>query len=374
MLENLSDAEAASLRGRDLRGRDFSNLDLTDLDFTGAQCQGCCFRGSMLAWSVLRDADFSDADLTDATLDEADFRGSKLTGANFTRAGMCALIAEPEQFESCIGLETASLDLHSPTYGWVGSCEQVRKYFGQSPGVVARKFLRRTQHAIWVSRASREQLVPGQPARYVRVGADDQRVPRRLPQLVSCLGYYGLRGVTFLLRYGGEVLRAFWKRLNRRQRTEATAANPQLEASMLKASMLRVIFARDNETYNEQFVGLALTQDQESAISERFDSDTVTCWTERVPLHGWTEILSPQSHPEFIYLVFLGGSAQGERPCKEALDPTLLGAFIERTAAQDCPYELADFGVIAASEFHIWQLPGNGWIADALSLPREENS
>ncbi|WP_368921431.1 hypothetical protein [Corynebacterium striatum] len=45
-----------------------------------------------------------------------------------------------------------------------------------------------------------------------------------------------------------------------------------------------VLFARTEATYAEEFVGIALTKEQESAMAEHVDSPSITCWTEEVPL------------------------------------------------------------------------------------------
>ena len=45
-----------------------------------------------------------------------------------------------------------------------------------------------------------------------------------------------------------------------------------------------VLFARTEATYDEEFVGIALTREQEHAMGEHVDSPSITCWTEEVPL------------------------------------------------------------------------------------------
>ena len=41
-----------------------------------------------------------------------------------------------------------------------------------------------------------------------------------------------------------------------------------------------VLFARTDATYDEEFVGIALTGEQERAMGEHVDSPGITCWTE----------------------------------------------------------------------------------------------
>ena len=48
-----------------------------------------------------------------------------------------------------------------------------------------------------------------------------------------------------------------------------------------------VLFARMEATYDEEFVGVALTREQERAMGEHVDSSDMTCWAEEVPLQGW---------------------------------------------------------------------------------------
>ena len=48
-----------------------------------------------------------------------------------------------------------------------------------------------------------------------------------------------------------------------------------------------VLFARTEATNDEEFVGIALTREQERAMGEHVDSPRITCWTEEVPLQGW---------------------------------------------------------------------------------------
>lgn len=134
-----------------------------------------------------------------------------------------------------------------------------------------------------------------------------------------------------------------------------------------------VLFARHNQTFVENFVGVALTREQETAMAKHVDSDTVTCWTEQVILEGWEGELTENNFPEPVYLVFRAGTAQGEERKKQedGLDPEILGAYISRTRAEAKVAELQKkycVGTMANSEvfkFHIWELEF-GWLPEKL--------
>ncbi|MGV0410041.1 hypothetical protein ACUY3S_11270 [Corynebacterium resistens] len=130
-----------------------------------------------------------------------------------------------------------------------------------------------------------------------------------------------------------------------------------------------VLFARHNETFDEDFVGVALTREQEKAMGEHVDSDSVTCWTERVTLQGWEGELNEHNFPRPVFLVFRAGAAQGEEREENGLDPEILGAYISREAAEAKVEELKNkycHGSMKNSQvfrFHIWELEF-GWLAE----------
>ncbi|WP_426707340.1 hypothetical protein ACEN2D_09825 [Corynebacterium auriscanis] len=130
-----------------------------------------------------------------------------------------------------------------------------------------------------------------------------------------------------------------------------------------KAQVL-VLFARHNETFEEDFVGVALTREQEKAMGKHVDSDTVTCWTERVTLQGWEGELNEHNFPQPVFLVFRAGAAQGEKREEDGLDPEILGAFVSRVAAEAKVEALERANSISVpSKFHIWELQF-GWLAE----------
>lgn len=130
--------------------------------------------------------------------------------------------------------------------------------------------------------------------------------------------------------------------------------------------MLKLVFARNDQTGDESFVGVALSPEQEKEISNRFNNKNVTCWTETVPLDGWSSPLTPDSHPEYVYLLFRGGRAQNpETPCTEGTyDPEILGAFLDEAAARSHLEKHPYSQVFFAEDFHIWKVNGKGWISD----------
>lgn len=123
-----------------------------------------------------------------------------------------------------------------------------------------------------------------------------------------------------------------------------------------------VLFARHNETFDEDFVGVALTREQEKAMGQHVDSDTVTCWTERVTLQGWDGELNERNFPKPVYLLFWGGHAKGEVRAEEEFDPEILGAFISRADAEKKVSELRrnDFYSLP-DRHHVWELEF-GWL------------
>lgn len=131
-----------------------------------------------------------------------------------------------------------------------------------------------------------------------------------------------------------------------------------------------VLFARHNETFDEEFVGVALTREQEKAMGQHVDSNTVTCWTERVTLQGWEGELNEHSFPRPIFLVFRAGAAQDEEREEDGLDPEILGAYVSREAAEAKVEELKKkycHGSMKNSQvfkFHIWELEF-GWLAES---------
>lgn len=123
-----------------------------------------------------------------------------------------------------------------------------------------------------------------------------------------------------------------------------------------------VLFARHNETFDEDFVGVALTREQEKAMGQHVDSDTVTCWTERVTLQGWDGKLNEHNFPKPVYLLFESGHAKGEVRAEDEFDPEILGAYASRVAAEAKVEELERTNSVSVpSKFHIWELEF-GWL------------
>ncbi|WP_282938107.1 hypothetical protein [Corynebacterium auriscanis] len=130
-----------------------------------------------------------------------------------------------------------------------------------------------------------------------------------------------------------------------------------------KAQVL-VLFARHNETFEEDFVGVALTREQEKAMGKHVDSDTVTCWTERVTLQGWEGELNECNFPQPVYLLFEDGVVQGQKRKKEDFDPEILGAFASRAGAEVAVDVLRqNQGSLKPRRYYIWELQF-GWLAE----------
>lgn len=132
-----------------------------------------------------------------------------------------------------------------------------------------------------------------------------------------------------------------------------------------------VLFAREDDTYSEEFVGIALTREQETAMGKLVDSaEGVTCWTEEVELQGWQGVLDEAHYPATVFLVFRGGEAQDSIPSDggdEPLDPEILGAFVDRALAQDF---IATRSVLdRVDDYHVWEL-AFGWMPKHM-LPAE---
>lgn len=118
-----------------------------------------------------------------------------------------------------------------------------------------------------------------------------------------------------------------------------------------------VLFARTEATYNEEFVGIALTREQERVMGEHVDFPGVTCWTEEVPLQGWEGKLNKCRFPRLVYLVFREGYAQHSSVRYQEISPDILAAFTTREAAQtDVVSRQKKEPAFLPSEFHIWEV------------------
>mgnify|MGYP006875977666 FL=1 len=118
-----------------------------------------------------------------------------------------------------------------------------------------------------------------------------------------------------------------------------------------------VLFARTEATYDEEFVGIALTREQERAMGEHVDSPGITCWTEEVPLQGWEGKLNKSRFPKLVYLVFREGYAQHSSVRYQEISPDILAAFTTREAAQtDVDSRKEKEPTFLPSKFHIWEV------------------
>lgn len=118
-----------------------------------------------------------------------------------------------------------------------------------------------------------------------------------------------------------------------------------------------VLFARTEATYDEEFVGIALTREQEHAMGEHVDSPSITCWTEEVPLQGWKGKLNKSRFPKLVYLVFREGYAQHSSVRYQEISPDILAAFTTREAAQtDVDSRQKKEPSLLPSKFHIWEV------------------
>lgn len=128
-----------------------------------------------------------------------------------------------------------------------------------------------------------------------------------------------------------------------------------------------VIFARDNDTLEEEFVGIALTREQETAIGKHVDSEAVTAWTEEIVLQGWKHKLHEGSFPDHVYLVMRDGNVPGEPKGEDVSDPELLGAFVDRTDAEEDAEKRRRIEGMSQhpSKFHVWEMQF-GWISERL--------
>ncbi|MGX9175792.1 hypothetical protein ACWWUW_10930 [Corynebacterium striatum] len=118
-----------------------------------------------------------------------------------------------------------------------------------------------------------------------------------------------------------------------------------------------VLFARTEATYAEEFVGIALTKEQESAMAEHVDSPSITCWTEEVPLQGWEGKLNKSRFPKLVYLVFREGYAQHSSVRYQEMSPEILAAFTTREAAQtDVVSRQKKEPSFLPSKSHIWEV------------------
>ena len=118
-----------------------------------------------------------------------------------------------------------------------------------------------------------------------------------------------------------------------------------------------VLFARTEATYDEEFVGIALTREQERAMGKHVDSSDITCWTERVPLQGWRGELNKCRFPKLVYLIFREGYAQHSSGRYQELSPDILAAFTTREAAQTYVASRKEKApTFLPSKFHIWEV------------------
>lgn len=131
-----------------------------------------------------------------------------------------------------------------------------------------------------------------------------------------------------------------------------------------------VLFARHNETFAEEFVGVALTREQEKAMGQHVDTDTVTCWTERAVLQGWQGELNENRFPTSVYILFRSGAPQGGERKDVDDDPELIGAFVSRADAEERAEQLrAEYGRYVMDEnsgtfdYHVWELEF-GWLEE----------
>ena len=118
-----------------------------------------------------------------------------------------------------------------------------------------------------------------------------------------------------------------------------------------------VLFARTEATSDEEFVGIALTREQERAMGEHVDSLGITCWTEEVPLDGWDGKLDKSRFPRLVYLVFREGYAQHSSVRFQEMSPDILAAFTTREAAQtEVVSRQKKEPSFLPSEYHIWEV------------------
>ena len=120
---------------------------------------------------------------------------------------------------------------------------------------------------------------------------------------------------------------------------------------------LFVLFARNDDSYDESFAGVALTRAQEKAMGQCVDRSGITCWTEEARLRGWKGPLDVEHHPEVVYLVFSGGHAQGSDPSSAEFDPELKAACATRGLAEKEVIRRMrnDESSIVVKEWHIWE-------------------
>ena len=120
---------------------------------------------------------------------------------------------------------------------------------------------------------------------------------------------------------------------------------------------LFVLFARNDDSYDESFAGVALTRAQEKAMGQCVDRSGVTCWTEEAHLRGWKGPLDVEHHPEVVYIVFSGGHAQGSDPSNAEFDPELKAACATRGLAEKEVIRRMrnDESSIVVKEWHIWE-------------------
>lgn len=126
-----------------------------------------------------------------------------------------------------------------------------------------------------------------------------------------------------------------------------------------------VIFARDKASYEEDFVGLALTWEQDSAIRKRIESERLECLTEEVALQGWSGPLDESRSPDTVYLVFRGGRSQEGRFGEDDYDPEILGAFVTRDQAECFAVKERDVFGGQSLALRVWGVKP-GWVSRTL--------
>ncbi|RAV32005.1 hypothetical protein [Corynebacterium heidelbergense] len=131
-----------------------------------------------------------------------------------------------------------------------------------------------------------------------------------------------------------------------------------------QCSKVLVVFARDRETLEEDFVGLALDREQELYVREVVESPELQCLTEEVKLRGWEGGYSENHKPELVYLVFRGGRAQNQGHSDDDFDPEIYGAFVDRQQAEWFAEKDRYIGQKIVP-LHVWELKP-GWISSNL--------
>ena len=119
-----------------------------------------------------------------------------------------------------------------------------------------------------------------------------------------------------------------------------------------------MVFLVDNESREEEFVGIAYTEAAAKKFADKYDSATATCWTEEVRIGDWKGKISADRHPSTVFLVFHGGMAQDDKsPRTDEFDPEILDAFqFEENAKAYAKHEMENEPMYC-KPYHIWKLP-----------------